>query len=221
MSHELRTPLNAILGFSEVIREGMFGPVDQRYRDYAGDIHASGRHLLALVNDLLDIARIDAGRLTIDPGALDALDMVRSVVSLVEVAAATNRVVLEVDAVACWVDADARALKQILVNLLTNAVKFTPPGGRVTMRLQPTEANIVWFEVADTGIGMTAEEAETFRRPFMRGDSALVRNREGVGLGLPITDALVKAHGATLDIISTPGEGTRMRFALPRAVPRA
>jgi signal transduction histidine kinase len=221
-SHELRTPLNAIIGFSEILQQQMFGSIgDPRYREYAGDINHSGRHLLAVINDLLDMSKIDAGQLELN----------REQIDLVEVAAGCRRLVAEraeragVDLVADWrpdltvpLLADQVRLKQILLNLLSNAIKFTPIGGRVEIALRN---GVDWAEIVvrDTGIGMRSEDILIAMRPFRQVDSSLARQQQGTGLGLPITKRLVELHCGELRVESAPGAGTAVTVRLPSRRP--
>jgi len=218
MSHELRTPLNAILGFSEIMRGEQFGPLgNPRYREYATDIHESGSHLLSVINDILDLARIEAGHLdlneeTVDPAALiDAgLRLVRERAEAHGIALAT-RIAPDLPAIR----ADERKLKQTLINLLSNAVKFTPDDGRVTVSVAASEAEGLTIVVSDTGIGIRAEDLPKVFDPFVQVDGGLARAYEGTGLGLPLSKAMVELHGGCLDLVSEPGAGTTATIRLP------
>lgn len=216
MSHELRTPLNAILGFSELIRDAHLGPLPERYRGYAEDIHRSGQHLLALVNDVLDLSRVESGRLELQPEPVDLASDVEGAVSLVAQRAETHGIVIEqrVARDLPLLHADPLRLRQILINLLTNAVKFTPDGGRVTIEAAAV-ARSVRITVADTGIGMTAQEIALALEPFRQARKLSRRPREGSGLGLPLAKALVESHGGMLMIDSEPEIGTRITILLP------
>ncbi len=220
MSHELRTPLNAINGFSEIMAAEMYGPVgDARYRDYAKDIHSSGEHLLALINDILDMSKIEAGKLSMrfEPICLEELaeEALRLVRNRAE-AAGLNLILDFVDLPD--VEADYRAIKQVLLNLLSNAIKFTPRGGRVIVRGERrTDAlgERVRISVQDTGIGISAADLERLARPFEQVESQHSKTTQGTGLGLALTKSLVEMHGALLDLKSAPGQGTIASFALP------
>ena len=217
VSHELRTPLNAILGFSEIIRDELFGPVGTRqYADYAGDVHRSGQHLLDLINDILDLSKIDAGKVELheEPVMLDWL--IGECVALVRARAVSGRVTLEFEpgAPSTFVFADQRLLKQILLNLLSNAIKFTPEGGSVTTTILRDGAGI-GFRVADTGIGMSLAEIEKALSPYGQIDSKISRKHQGTGLGLPISQSLAQLHGGNLIVESTPGTGTTISLRLP------
>lgn len=216
MSHELRTPLNAILGFSELIRDAHLGPLPERYRGYAEDIHRSGQHLLALVNDVLDLSRVESGRLELQPEPIDLGSDIQDAVSLVAQRAEAHGITIEqrVARDLPLLTADPLRLRQILINLLTNAVKFTPDGGRVTIEAAAV-ARSVRISVADTGIGMTQQEIALALEPFRQARKLSRRPREGSGLGLPLAKALVESHGGMLMIDSTPEVGTRITLLLP------
>jgi len=218
MSHELRTPLNAILGFSEVIGSEMFGPVGHpRYRDYAKDIYASGRLLLGIIDDLLDLSRLEHGKLDIRAESVEAAEIVEACTRLVDGKAreARVRVVTELPAAPVRLEVDALRLKQVLLNLLTNAVKYTPEGGRVTIGVSTQQNGEILFDVADTGIGMTPREIEIALQPFGQVENATTRHHQGTGLGLPLAKGLVELHGGRLTIESTPRVGTRVAVTLP------
>ncbi len=216
MSHELRTPLNAIIGFSEMMQREMFGPLgDPRYKEYSADILSSGQHLLALINDILDMSKIEAGKMTLRPEPLDVLEILEDTLRLVRTRAEAGGLTLVVDAPADLpeVEADYRALKQILLNLLTNAVKFTPRGGRVEV-VAARDHRFVSIAVKDTGIGIAAEDIERLARPFEQIESQHAKTQQGTGLGLALTKSLVEGHGAELSIESQPGVGTTVSFRL-------
>jgi two-component system cell cycle sensor histidine kinase PleC len=216
MSHELRTPLNAIIGFSDMMKGQLLGPIGSvRYIEYARDIHSSGTHLLSLINDVLDMSKIEAGRYTIHPEPLDAAEMLRTCERLVRVRASEAGVALGIAAAQeLPLSADARALKQILLNLLTNAIKFTPSGGSVSQSAGRENDGIV-FRVSDTGCGIPAEDLPRIGRRFEQVDNALTRKGEGTGLGLALCRALVDLHGGTLTLESTVGVGTTVTVWLP------
>jgi PAS domain S-box-containing protein len=218
MSHELRTPLNAILGFSEMIGGEMFGPVgDPRYREYARDIFGSGRLLLGIIDDLLDLSRLEHGKLDIRSESVEAAKIVEACMRLVDGKAreAQVRLVPELPKIPVHLKADPLRLKQVLINLLTNAVKFTPQGGRVTIGVSAQQNGDVLFDVADTGIGMTPREIEIALQPFGQVANAMTRHHQGTGLGLPLAKGLVELHGGRLTIESTPRVGTRVSVTLP------
>jgi PAS domain S-box-containing protein len=223
MSHELRTPLNAILGFSEMISTEMFGKLHARYIEYAGDIHQSGQHLLDLINDILDLSKLEAGKLTLKDSDFDLVRMIKNVLALVQRQADGKRLtIVEMLPGQLKIRGDLRAMKQVLLNLLSNAVKFTPEGGEITVATQE-RGGAVELVVRDTGIGMTAAEIAVALEPFGQVDSLLAREQPGTGLGLPISVALMKLHGGSLRIDSTPGEGTSLIATIPaeRVIARA
>ncbi|MDD2867248.1 HAMP domain-containing sensor histidine kinase [Neomegalonema sp.] len=217
MSHELRTPLNAVIGFSEVMKDQLFGPMDARYRDYAQNIHSSGRHLLSLINDVLDLAKIEAGRIELVEEAVDLPALLAGCRTLMHdrAASAGLHIRMEVPKPLPGLTADERRLKQVILNLMSNALKFTPPGGRVTLRAEVLEPKGLRIAVIDTGIGMTPEEVEIAREQFGQLDSELARQSDGTGLGLPIAESLIKLHGGELEIQSKKGVGTHMIVWLP------
>jgi two-component system cell cycle sensor histidine kinase PleC len=217
MSHELRTPLNAVIGFAEVIEGQLLGEIgDPRYSAYAGDIRESGQHLLSLINDILDHAKIEAGRRELHEEWLRLGELIHGTVRLVRERAQDRGVELTVAPAdqLPQVFADQRGLKQVLLNLMTNAIKFTPEGGRVAVRAD-ADARGIWLEVADTGIGIASEDIDKAMAPFGQADNWLTREHEGTGLGLALCKQLAELHGGRLDLDSTPGEGTRVRVTLP------
>ena len=220
MSHELRTPLNAINGFSEIMAAEMYGPVgDARYKDYARDILNSGQHLLALINDILDMAKIEAGKLTLrfEPVCLE--EIAEDAIRLVRNRAEASGLSLVLDFVDLPdVEADHRAVKQVLLNLLSNAIKFTPRGGKITVRAELRDDPLgkrVRVGVQDTGIGISPSDLERLARPFEQVESQHSKTTQGSGLGLALTKSLVEMHGGLLDLKSAPGQGTLASFALP------
>lgn len=216
ISHEIRTPLNAILGFAEVIMEERFGPVgNDRYKDYLKDIHASGSHVMSLVNDLLDLSKIEAGKLELNFGAVDANRIVGECVSLIQPQAARERVVVRQSLAPRLpnIVADERALRQIILNLLSNAVKFNEPGGQVIVSTALTDAGHAVIRIRDTGIGMSESEIETALEPFRQVSTTRVTG--GTGLGLPLTKALIEANRASFSIKSKKAEGTLVEVAFP------
>ncbi|WP_193368302.1 sensor histidine kinase [Pelagibius marinus] len=218
ISHELRTPLNAIIGFSEVMLAGEKTPgANPRHHGYLEDIHSSGLHLLSLINDILDLSKIEAGADELDEEAVDAAELARAVLRVVRQRAETSGVTIEWsgDMQLPLLFADERKLKQALLNLMTNAIKFTPSGGRVRMSIRCSAEEGFIFEVTDNGIGMAPEDIPTALRQFGQIDSALNRKYEGTGLGLPLTSALVELHGGRLEVESQLGEGTKVSIHLP------
>lgn len=220
MSHELRTPLNAIIGFSEMIQRQLLGPIgNARYLDYIGGIRESGEHLLNLINDILDMSKIEAGKYELYLEELNVGKIIRLAVHMVEGRAGEANVRLITDNIPddVHMTADRRALMQILLNLLSNAVKFTPAGGSVEVRCQ-REFGSVAIMVSDTGVGIPKEKIEVVTLPFEQVDSEMTRSHEGSGLGLAITKELVQLHGGTLDIESEVGTGTTVTILLPEKV---
>ena len=217
MSHELRTPLNAVIGFAEVIEGQLLGEIgNPKYRAYANDIRESGQHLLSLINDILDHAKIEAGRRELHEEWLRLADLIHGTVRLVRERAHDRGIVLDVQPADGLprVFADQRGIKQILLNLLTNAIKFTPENGRVTVRAE-VGADGLWLEVADTGIGIAEADIEKAMAPFGQADNWLTREHEGTGLGLALCKQLAELHGGTLTLDSAPGNGTCVRVTLP------
>jgi PAS domain S-box-containing protein len=215
MSHELRTPLNAIIGFSEVISSALFGPLDARYRDYAQDIHGSGHHLLRIINDLLDLSKVEAGRLDLHDGPVQIALLFETCRRMVSDRAAAAGISLDLEPTSLAVRGDELRLEQVLLNLVSNAVKFTPPGGTVRVAASLTEAGGVAVSVVDTGIGLAAEEIPRALQPFGQIDNSLSRPHGGTGLGLPLALKLVELHGGTMTIESEPGQGTTVLLTLP------
>ena len=226
MSHELRTPLNAVIGFSDLMRMETFGPVGSaRYRAYAGDIHDSARHLLSLINDILDLSKIERGSLKPDEEEIDIAAAVRAVETLVKDRAERGRVALAFDCPETLppLRADPRQFKQMLANLLSNAIKFTDPGGNVSVAVRCEPARGYVFAVEDTGIGMAPEDIPKALAPFVQVDRSLARKHEGTGLGLPLTKRMIELHGGRLELKSALGLGTTatLVFPLSRIVRRA
>ncbi len=218
MSHELRTPLNAIIGFSELTQNQAFGPVgDEKYIDYAKDINDSGHHLLQLINDILDLSKIEAGKLDLYESFVDLDEVVLSSMTIIKERADSGnlKVVSKVPHNLPTLYADGLKLKQILLNLLSNAVKFTQPGGTIELTVSATPEHGLTMRVSDNGIGIAKENLSKVIAPFAQVDSTLSRAYEGTGLGLPLTKALVEMHGGTLDIESETGVGTAVTVQLP------
>ncbi|MFM2044537.1 MAG: hypothetical protein RLY86_3113 [Pseudomonadota bacterium] len=219
MSHELRTPLNAVIGFADLMLAGIGGTMTTRQQGYLADIRDSGQHLLALVNDVLDLSRIDAGRLELRLEELPVHPVIDDCRTMVEQPALAKRLNLTVSApLALTVRADRVRLRQILLNLLNNAVKFTPAGGRVELVAAPAPGG-VRFAVADTGPGMSEQEARLALEPFRQVESQTRRPEEGTGLGLPIAKSLAELHGGGLRIESFPGRGTTVHVTIPDGAP--
>jgi two-component system, cell cycle sensor histidine kinase PleC len=224
MSHELRTPLNAIIGFSEIMEAAMFGPLGaDKYREYCQDIRESGQYLLEVINDVLDMSKIEAGRIRLDLEELDLERILADAMRVVSARAQDKRLTLTADVAAdVRFKADRRALKQIALNLLSNAVKFTPEAGRVTVRGRASSCSIL-FAIEDTGIGISKEALVRLGRPFEQVESQLTKSHQGSGLGLAIAKSLTELHGGRMRIRSTLGAGTVVIVRLPlggRGVPK-
>ena len=218
MSHELRTPLNAILGFSEIMKEELFGPLGcETYRGYVRDIHLSGRVLLDLISDILDLSRIETGKYQLQEEDVEIKELFTAVLRIIRERAQSAGLAIdvEIDRRLPKIKADKRALKQILLNLLSNAVKFTPRGGRITLRAERDGDGAVRLSVADTGIGIAAEDIPRAMAVFGQVDSRLARKYTGTGLGLPLSRALAELHRGTLQLASEPGVGTAVSVRLP------
>ncbi len=218
MSHELRTPLNAILGFSEVLEHEIAGPLLPRQREYVGLIHQSGDHLLDVINEILDLARIEAGKFELqEEEGIDAHRLIDRCIDLVrgQAEAGALRLAVEIADDVPLLTADRTRLTQILLNVLSNAVKFTEPDGSVTLTMRRAANGDAEFEVQDTGLGMTAAEIEVALEPFGQIDSGLDRSRAGTGLGLPLARRLAELHGGSLGIASEKGVGTIVTVILP------
>jgi signal transduction histidine kinase len=216
MSHELRTPLNTVIGFSDVLREGLFGPLNERQREYVEDIVASGQHLLDLINDILDISKIEAGRLELQVEEFDLQSALCNAITLVRSRAVAKdlRLELAIDEDLGGVRADARKFKQIMVNLLGNAVKFTPAGGSVRVTASRTNGETK-ISIDDTGVGIAPEHVERIFEPFYQVASDASTTRAGTGLGLTLCKELIELHGGALAVASQPGKGSSFQFSLP------
>ncbi len=217
VSHELRTPLNAILGFSEILAGEMLGQLGERYRDYAKDIHDSGLHLLSIIDDLLDLSKIEAGRLNLSEDIVDVVELFDTVSRFVRERASSAGLTLSIELPDGMpaVKADRRALRQVLLNLLSNSVKFTPAGGHIALEAIRDPCGGIGFRVRDTGIGIAAGDIPRALEPFGLIDSSLSRRYAGTGLGLPITRALVELHSGRFELVSEPGVGTTATVYLP------
>jgi signal transduction histidine kinase len=216
MSHELRTPLNAIIGFSEVLLERMFGDVNDKQAEYLEDILSSGRHLLSLINDILDLSKIEAGRMELEVASFSVPAMLDTALTLVRERAARHGIALglAVDPRLDSLEADERKIKQVVLNLLSNAVKFTPEGGRVDVRATPADGGVE-ISVSDTGIGIAPDDQEAIFDEFRQVGSDYARKREGTGLGLTLARKFVELHGGRLWVKSELGRGSTFAFSLP------
>ena len=216
VTHEIRTPLHAILGFAEVMMEERFGPIgNDRYRDYLKDIHTSGKHVMSLADDLLDLSKIEAGKLELEFAPVDANSVIRECVSLMQPQAARERVILRLSLFDRLprVMVDERSLKQVMLNLMSNAVKFNEPGGQVIVSTAVDAGGQAVIRVRDTGVGMSDSEVGVALEPF--GQIGRVPRKGGVGLGLPLTKALVEANKAEFSIKSRREHGTLIEIAFP------
>jgi signal transduction histidine kinase len=216
MSHELRTPLNAVIGFSELIQDQPLGKIDANYVEYATEINSAGHHLLDLINDVLDLAKIEAGRYELANEMVELGMVVRSCIAMVKLRATEGGVRIDNATAGARIAlrGDARALKQIVLNLLSNAVKFTPAGGVVSLCIEQTQEGIA-LVVADTGIGIDGAAMQLLCQPFQQADASISRKFGGSGLGLAISRKLLNLHGATLTIESALGQGTTVRANFP------
>jgi signal transduction histidine kinase len=218
MSHELRTPLNAIVGFADVVASELLGPMlSPKYLEYVKDIHTSGLHLLSIINEILDMAKIEAGKFDLVNEPFSVLSLVTETVRMLREQAHQRDIDLVVNLPdeEIIVDGDERAIKQALINLLSNAIKFSRDEGRVDVRVEYDAAHGLMLEVEDHGIGMSENALRRALQPFEQADSSITRAFGGTGLGLPIANGLVEAHGGTLTIESCEGQGTRVRIFLP------
>jgi len=216
MSHELRTPLNAIIGFSEVIQKAIMGPLSERYREYGADIFNSGTHLLGLINDILDLSKLEAGQFELHEEEIDLGEAIEASMRLLEPQAEKSKIQLlkAIDQSLALIRADDRRIRQVLINLLSNAVKFTPEGGKVRVSSFRTDGGLA-IAVNDTGIGMTSEEIPKALEKFGQIDSKISRQYAGTGLGLPLAKRLIELHGGTLTIKSEVNVGTTVTIVLP------
>jgi signal transduction histidine kinase len=219
MSHELRTPLNAIIGFSDIVRTKALGDAGEKYTEYADFIHQSGRHLLDLIGDVLDLAKIDAGNKVLNEEPLDLAGLIldeTAAIATITKAKGTEALSVLPDRLPL-LRADPYAIRKILHNLLSNAVKFTPPGGRVEVSARLNADREMEFFVADTGLGMTKAEQQIVFDRFGANPPEVTAAGRGSGLGLAIVKGLADMHGARIALDSAPGEGTRIGLVFPAA----
>jgi two-component system cell cycle sensor histidine kinase PleC len=216
MSHELRTPLNAIIGFSEIMEKGMFGALGaDKYHEYCRDIRQSGQYLLDVINDVLDMSKIEAGRIKLEPEELVAEEILADAMRVVSTRGDEKGLTVTAHiAPGLRLCADRRAIKQIVLNLLSNAVKFTPAGGNIMVRGHRVGARVL-IGISDSGIGIASDALKRLGRPFEQVESQLTKTQHGSGLGLAIAKSLVELHGGTMRIRSTPGRGTMVVVRLP------
>jgi len=215
MSHELRTPMNAILGFSQVLREEMFGEVNEKQKEYLDDILSSGNHLLSLINDVLDLSKVEAGQVDLDVRPFSVREALERGVVMVRERASEDgvRLGIETEPEVDVVDGDERRIRQVIFNLLSNAVKFTPPGGAVDVSAARVNGE-VRIAVADTGPGIALEDHERIFEEFQQTEAGL-EQREGTGLGLALSKRFVELHGGKIWLESEPGNGSTFVFTLP------
>jgi signal transduction histidine kinase len=217
MSHELRTPLNAIIGFSEVLDEGQAGELSSKQLEYIGEIHASGQHLLSLINDILDLSKIEAGKMTLELEETDLALLLEGCLVIIRERALAHAIDLKArlagDLGAARVD--VRKVRQVVYNLLSNAVKFTRDGGLVTLEARRTRSDLLEFSVIDNGIGIAEKDLPRLFAPFGQLDSSLARKYEGTGLGLSMVKRVAELHGGTVSVNSIPGAGSRFTVRLP------
>ncbi|CAN5466612.1 hypothetical protein BH09SUM1_BH09SUM1_21290 [soil metagenome] len=218
MSHELRTPLNAIIGFAELMHDGKAGVVSSQHKEFLGDILTSSRHLLQLINDVLDLAKIESGKMEFHPERVDVNRVVADVRNTLRGIASKKKISLEmeIDPAVAVVVIDAAKLRQVLYNYLSNAIKFTPDGGRITIRVRPVEGDMFRLEVEDTGIGITPEDIGRLFAEFKQLDAGTSKQYSGTGLGLVLTKRIVEAKGGTVGVTSNPGKGSIFFATLPR-----
>jgi signal transduction histidine kinase len=220
MSHELRTPLNAIIGFAELLYDGHVKPSMPEFKEFLGDILTSGRHLLQLINDVLDLAKVEAGRLEFRPEPADLGKILGEVTAVLKTTASTKNIQIHIDIDPALVDLelDAGRLKQVAYNYLSNALKFTPAGGRVTVRAKATSSERFRIEVEDTGIGVAPGDLDRLFVQFQQLESGKAKRHQGTGLGLALTKRLVEAQGGSVGVTSIAGKGSTFHAELPRKI---
>jgi PAS domain S-box-containing protein len=218
MSHELRTPLNAIIGFAQVLHDRQVEPASPQHDEFLADILTSARHLLQLINDVLDLAKVEAGRLDFRPETIELAQVVAEVVAITRATAAAKRigVTIDVDASLVAIELDPDRFKQVLYNFLSNALKFTPEGGRVIVRALPDDNTTFRLEVEDTGVGIAAEDLGRLFVEFQQLEAGAAKRHQGTGLGLALARRLVEAQGGSVGVRSTPGKGSIFHATLPR-----
>lgn len=221
VSHELRTPLNAIIGFADLVLMEPNGPISPpKYSDYIGDIKASGRHLLNLINDILDMSRVEAGKLELRCAEFDPHSVVQGAARMLDnnLKQADHELIMDVPRDLPDVCADERLVRQMVINLMSNAIKFTEPGGRITVKACIRGSDMLELSVSDTGIGIPDSEIENVMKPFRQVDNSLSRRHAGTGLGLPLVNAMALAHGGSFELQSTVNVGTTATILLPIVV---
>jgi signal transduction histidine kinase len=215
MSHELRTPLNAIIGFSEVLSDRLFGELNEKQDEYLKDIHASGQHLLSLINDILDLSKIEAGRMELELTDFDLPTAIDNALTLVRERAGRRSIALHqaADARLGQIWGDERKIKQVLLNLLSNAIKFTPDGGWIDVRARPVDGSVE-VSVSDTGVGVAPEDQEAIFEEFRQVGTA-DKKVEGTGLGLALSRKFIELHGGRIWVESQVGTGSTFTFSIP------
>jgi signal transduction histidine kinase len=218
MSHELRTPLNAIMGFSDMLKQEVFGPLgSSKYSEYSEHIYDSGNHLLSIINDILDLSKIEAGKLSLREKEIDLIGIIRETSHFISTKADEKNIHIKVtnsDKIDL-IFADARIIKQILINILSNAIKFTPPEGTVAISTSLSEDNEICISIKDNGIGMSPTELKKAMQPFGQAGNAFTRQNQGTGLGIPLVEKLMKMHQGSLIIRSKKGAGTEVILTFP------
>jgi signal transduction histidine kinase len=216
MPHELRTPLNAVIGFSEVLQACMFGPMNEKQIEYVNDIHESGKHLLSLINDILDLSKVEAGRMELDTAPYNLAEAIGNALTLIRERASQHNVDLQsqLDEGIGAIKGDERKIKQIMLNLLSNAIKFTPDGGRITVAARSIDESVE-ISVTDTGIGIAPEDLDAVFEEFRQVGKDYTKKAEGTGLGLALTRKFVELHGGKIWVRSEPGKGSTFTFTLP------
>jgi signal transduction histidine kinase len=220
MSHELRTPLNSIVGFTELMLDARFGPLAGRYREFVQLMNASAHHLLQLINDILDLAKVESGKIDFQPETVELSAVIAEAMAIISGLAAKRKIALrtEVDPALGRVYLDPMRLRQVLYNYLSNAVKFTPEGGRVVLRARPEAGDRFRIEVEDTGIGIRPEDEHKLFIEFQQLDASSAKKFAGSGLGLALTRRLVEAQGGTVGVRSVFGSGSTFFATLPQRV---
>jgi PAS domain S-box-containing protein len=223
MSHELRTPLNSVIGFSEILQDGLYGELNEKQMEYVSDIRSSGQHLLNLINDILDLSKVESGKMELELGKFQLSDVLNTSMTMLKEKAIKHNIRLDLaikpDA-DIEIEADERKLKQIMFNLLSNAVKFTPDGGSVSVQArlltsQPPDRNFIEISVEDTGIGIKSEEMNKLFKEFSQLETPYEKKYEGTGLGLVLTKKFVELHGGKIRVESEYGKGCKFTFAIP------
>jgi signal transduction histidine kinase len=223
MSHELRTPLNAIVGFTEIMYSGRTGPLAPEHREYLGDILASSKHLVQLINDVLDLSKVEAGKMEFNPGPVNLEQLIREVRDILRGLAANKNLTIDVrvDREVVLVVVDAARMKQVLYNYLSNAIKFTPDSGRISVCAVADGPDLFRIDVIDTGIGVSPENLARLFVEFQQLDASTAKRYQGTGLGLALTKRIVEAQGGRVEVRSAPGQGSTFSAIIPRVASTA